>query len=52
MHGVASQKGIELLDLDFLGLEFFISRRGIARRRFTLFPSFGTFDGHYFAGHK
>ena len=52
VEGVAAQGWIVLLYFKLLSLELFVSRGGIARRRFTLFPRFGAFYRDNFPGHK
>src|SRR5271155_2587512 len=52
VQGVTAQKRIELLELQFLRLQFFVARGGVARRRLAFLARLAAFDGDDFACHK
>ena len=52
MHCMTTKSRIELLNLQLFGLKFFVSGRGVARRRFALFARFRAFNCNDFSGHK
>ena len=52
VKSVTAKERIVFLDLKLFRLQFFVARRGVARRRFALFARLGTFNCDDFSCHK
>jgi len=52
MQRMAAQRGVVLLELEFLSFQFLVASGGIAGRGFAFLPGFGALDGYDFPRHK
>jgi len=52
MQRVPAERGVKLLNLELLGLQFFVAGGGVARRGLAFLAGFAAFDGDDFSGHK